>query len=191
MVSGFSRVSASWRAPVFGGTLPRVVLVLCLRFVSVRLPSFLPLLLRWLFFPLGGLLLYGCIGSLIQQWFHCGLCSVVYLQSSLPLSCRGSVFFLRLRFVRRLSPSVVFLSAFAMESPCLSRVSLLVSSPRSERRLSLLAHLYSFGMGSPFGSSVFYIPLDLDRRITFAIGFCSFRLRSRVRCFCLPLVFLG
>ena len=56
-----------------GGALPRVVLVLYLRFVSVRLPSFLPLLLLrcftawWLFFPLGGLL-YGCIGSLIQQW---------------------------------------------------------------------------------------------------------------------------
>ena len=52
--------------------------------VSVRLPSFLPLLLLrcltawWLFFLLGGLLLYGCIGSLIQHgplWF-CDLLSV-------------------------------------------------------------------------------------------------------------------
>ena len=34
LVSGFSSVSASWRAPVFGGALPRVVLVLCLRFVG-------------------------------------------------------------------------------------------------------------------------------------------------------------
>ena len=30
-------------------------------------------------------------------------------------------------------------------------------------------------MGSPFGSSVFSFPLDLDRRITLAFGFCSFR----------------
>ena len=35
-----------WRPPVVRGALPRVVLVLCLRFVSVRLPSFLPLALR-------------------------------------------------------------------------------------------------------------------------------------------------
>ena len=42
--------------------------------------------------------------------------------------------------------------------PGLGRVSVLVSSSRSERRLSLLVSLYSFGMGSPFGSSVFYIP---------------------------------
>ena len=45
------------------------------------------------------------------------VCSVVYLQSCSPFRCRGSVFFLRLRFVRRLSPSVVFFSAFAMGSP--------------------------------------------------------------------------
>ena len=30
-------------------------------------------------------------------------------------------------------------------------------------------------MGSPFGSSVCPFPLDLDRRITLAFGFCSFR----------------
>ena len=105
------------------GALPRVVLVLYLRFVSVRLPSFLPLLLlrclsaRWLFFPLGGLLLYGRLGSLLQQWSTVVLCSVVCLQSSLPLHCRGSVFFPRLCFVLRLSPSVGFLSAFAMGPP--------------------------------------------------------------------------
>ena len=34
----------------------------------------------------------------------------------------------------------------------------------------------------------FPFPLDLDRRIPLAFGFCSFRLGSRVRCFCLPLV---
>ena len=37
----------------------------------------------------------------------------------------------------------------------------------------------------------FPFPLDLNRRITLAFGFCSFRLGSRVRCFCLPLVSLG
>ena len=30
-------------------------------------------------------------------------------------------------------------------------------------------------MGSPFGSNVFSFPLHLDRRITLAFGFCSFR----------------
>ena len=45
------------------------------------------------------------------------VCSVVCLQSSSPLQCRGSVFFLRLHFICRLSPSVVFISAFAMRSP--------------------------------------------------------------------------
>ena len=61
------------------------------------------------FFPLCGLLLSGCIGSLIQHWSTGVLLPVACLQSSLPLRCRGSVFFLCLRFVLRLSPSVVFL----------------------------------------------------------------------------------
>ena len=34
-------------------------------------------------------------------------------------------------------------------------------------------------MGSPFGLSVFSFPLDLDRRITLAFGFCSFRWAPR------------
>ena len=70
-VCGFSRVSASWRAPVFGGALPGVVLGLYLRFVSVRLPSCPAPPGSYglvVVFPLGGLLLYGCIGSLIQHW---------------------------------------------------------------------------------------------------------------------------
>ena len=138
---GFPRLSV----PLYsGGALPRVGLVLCLRVVSVRLPSFLPLLLLrclsawWWFFPLGGLLLYGCLGSLIQQWSTVVLCSVVCLPPSLPLHCRGSVFFLRLRFVLRLSPLVIFLSAFAMWSPWAGSSVGVGSSTRSERRLSLL-----------------------------------------------------
>ena len=57
--------------PCVQGALPRVVLVLYLRLYRF---SSLPLLLLrcltawWWFFPLGGLLLYGCIGSLIHQW---------------------------------------------------------------------------------------------------------------------------
>ena len=39
-------------------------------------------------------------------------------------------------------------------------------------------------MGFPF-------PLDLDRRITLAFSFYYFRLGSRVRCFCLSIIFLG
>ena len=71
-----------WRPPGVRGALPRVVLVLCLRFVSVRLPSFLPLLLLrclaawWLFFLLGRLLHYVHLGLLVQRWFPwgCVLC---------------------------------------------------------------------------------------------------------------------
>ena len=40
LVCGFSRVSASCLAPAFGGYSSQGILVLCLRFVSVRLPSF-------------------------------------------------------------------------------------------------------------------------------------------------------
>ena len=64
-----------WRTPVVRGALPRVVLVLCLRFVSVRFSSFLPLLLLrylaawWLYFPLGRLLHSERLGSLIRRWF--------------------------------------------------------------------------------------------------------------------------
>ena len=67
-----------WRPSMVRGALPRVVLVLCLRFVSVRLPSFLPLLLLrclavwWLFFPLGKLLHYVRLGLLVWRWFPWG-----------------------------------------------------------------------------------------------------------------------
>ena len=64
-----------WRTPVVRGALARVVLVLCLRFVSIRFSSFLPLLLlrylaAWLlYFPLGRLLHSERLGSLIRRWF--------------------------------------------------------------------------------------------------------------------------
>ena len=71
-----------WHPSVVWGALPRVVLVLWLRNASVRLPSFLPLLLLrclaawWLFFPLGKLLYYVRLGLLIRRWFPwvCVLC---------------------------------------------------------------------------------------------------------------------
>ena len=185
---GFPRLSV----PLYsGGALPRVGLVLCLRVVSVWLRSSLPLLLLrclsawWWFFPLGGLLLYGCLGSLIQQWSTVVLCSVVCLPSSLPLHCRGSVFFLRLRFVLRLSPLVIFLSAFAMGSPWAGSSVGVGSSTRSERRLSLFCILS--GWGHPLGQVVFPFTLDRDRRITLAFGFCPFRWGPRSGAFACPL----
>ena len=112
-----------WRTPMVRGALTRVVLVLCLRFVSDRLPSFLPLLLlRFLrpggcSFPWVGSSTTGVLAASSGDGFPGVVCSVVCLRSSSPLRCRCYVFFLRLRFVRRLSPSVVFFSAFAMGSP--------------------------------------------------------------------------
>ena len=102
-----------WRPPVVRGALPLAVLVLCLWFVSIRLHSFLPLLL--LRFVGSSTMCVFAYSSGVG--FPGVVCSIVCHQSSSPLRCRGSVLFLRLRFVRRLSPSVVFFSAFAMRSP--------------------------------------------------------------------------
>ena len=82
-----------WRPSVVWGALPRVVLVLCLRLVSVRLPSFLPLLLLrclavwWLFFPLGKLLHYVHLGLLIRRWFPwvCVLCCLSSVSLTPPV----------------------------------------------------------------------------------------------------------
>ena len=102
--------------------LPRVVLVLCLRVVSVRLPSFLSrlflrclcglvvVLFLWVSYSTGCVLAYSS-----DDGFPGVVCSVVCLQSRSHLRCRGSVFFLRLRLVRRLSPLVVFLSCLRDE----------------------------------------------------------------------------
>ena len=86
LVCGFSRVSASCLAPAFGGTLPRVSLF-CV-FGLYRF-GFLPFLLlrcltAWWLFPLGGLLIYGCLGSLSLRSSAVVLSSVVCLQSSFP-----------------------------------------------------------------------------------------------------------
>ena len=75
--------------------------------------------------------------------------------------------------------------------PGLGRVSVLFSSTRSERRLSLFVIGIPSGWGHPLGQLCFPFPLDLDRRITLAFGSCSFRLGSWVWCFFLPLVSWG
>ena len=72
-------------------------------------------------FPLGGLLLYGCIGSLIPRSSAVVLSSAVCLQPSLP-TLVVVLFFLRLRFVHRLSPSVVFLVPSRWGHPSMGRV---------------------------------------------------------------------
>ena len=67
-------------------------------------------------FPLGGLLLYGCIGSLLQRWSAVVLSSVVCLQSSFPTFV--VVLFLPPSSFRPPSVSVGCVpSAFAMGSP--------------------------------------------------------------------------
>ena len=117
-------------------------------------------------------------------------CSVVCFQSRSPLLCRGSVLFLRLRFVRRLSPSVVFFRAFAMRSPLSgSSVGWVLPLDRNEG-LVCWSCLYSFGMGSPFGAKcVLHTLLITIEGLPFAVGSCSFTLGSHARCFCLRLVF--
>ena len=102
LVCGFSRVSASWHAPAFGGGLPRVSLFCVFRPGGC--------------FPLGGLLLYGCIGSLIPRSSAVVLSSVVCLQSSFPTLV--VVLFITPSSFRTPSVSVGCVpSAFAMGSP--------------------------------------------------------------------------
>ena len=102
-----------------------------------------PLRVYWLSHP-----------TMVPLWF-CALLSVSNLAyPSVVVVLFSSSIFVSSSVCLRRSCSLVPLR---WGHPGLGRVSVLVSSTRSERRLSLLAHLYSFGMGSPFGSSVFYI----------------------------------
>ena len=83
---GSSWVSASCLAPVFGGSLTRVYLFCVFGLYRFGLLPFL--LLRcltagWLF-PLAGLLLDGCIRSLVPRSSTVVLCSVACLQSDFP-----------------------------------------------------------------------------------------------------------
>ena len=126
-------------------------------------------------FPLGGLLLYGCIGSLIPRWSAVVLSSVVCLQSSFATFV--VVLFIPPSSFRPPSVSVgCDPSAFAMGSPWLGSSVGVVSSTRSERRLSFLVSLVFLRDGvTLWVKCVFLFPLDLDRRITLAFGFCSLR----------------
>ena len=86
LVCGSSWVSASCLAPAFGGPLTRVYLF-CV-FGLYRF-DFLPFLLlrcltAWWLFPLGGLLIYGCIRSLVPRSSAVVLSSVACLQSGFP-----------------------------------------------------------------------------------------------------------
>ena len=175
MVCGFSRVSASWHATAFGGALPRVVLVLYLRFVSVRLPSFLPSspappvsYSLAVVFPLGGLLLYGCISSLFQHWSAVVLSSVVCLQSSFHTFVM--VLFLPPSSFRPPSVSVGCVpSAFAMGSPWPgSSVGVLFLHSIGTKASFLSIIGIPSGWGHPLCQVCFPFPLDLDRRITLA-----------------------
>ena len=126
----------------------------------------------WLFFPLGKLLHYVRLGLLIQRWFPWGCVLCCLSRVSLTLPGRGSVFFLRLRLVRRLSPSVVFLSCLRNEVTLVFVECRLWFLPLDQNEgLIYWSRLYSFGMGSPFGSSVLSYTLDHDRRFTFSYWF--------------------
>ena len=120
-VCGFSRVSASWHAPAFRGALPSVSLFCvfgCLGSVYFLASSPAPPVSSGLVvvFPLGGLLLYGCIGSLIPRSSAVVLSSVVCLQSSFPALV--VVLFIPPSSFRTPSVSVGCVpSAFAMGSP--------------------------------------------------------------------------
>ena len=84
------------------------------------------------------------------------VCSVVCLQSHSHLRCRSSVFLLRPRLVCRLSPSVVFLSSLHDEVTLVWVECRLWVLPLDRNEgLVCWSRLYSFGMGSPFGSSMF------------------------------------
>ena len=145
--------------------LPLVVLVLCLRVVSVRLPSFLSRLFLWCLCGLVVVLFLwvsystACVLAYSSgDGFPGVVCSVVCLQSHLHPRCHGSVFFLLLRLVRRLYPSVVFLSCLRDEVTLVWVECRLWFLPLGRNEgLVCWSRLYSFGMGSPFGSSVFCI----------------------------------
>ena len=83
---GYSWVSASCLAPAFGGSLTRVYLFCVFGLYRFGLLSFLLLrcLTAWWLFPLAGLLLYGCIRSLVPRSSTVVLCSVACLQSDFP-----------------------------------------------------------------------------------------------------------
>ena len=83
---GSSWVSASCLAPAFGGSLTRVYLFCVFGLYRFGLLPFLLLrcLTAWWLFPLAGLLLYGCIRSLVPRSSTVVLCSVACLQSDFP-----------------------------------------------------------------------------------------------------------
>ena len=86
------------------------------------------------------------------------VCSVVCLQSRSHLRRRGSILFLRLRLVRRLSPSVVFLSCLRDELTFVWVECRLWVLPLDRNDgFVCWSRLYSYQMGSPFGSSVFCV----------------------------------
>ena len=178
------------------GALPRVVLFLYLRVVSVRLPSFLSC-------SSGVLRPGGCVFPWVSASTTCVLayssgacflgvvCSFVCLRSHSHLRCCGSVFLLHPCLVRRLSlRRLCFFGAFAMRSPCLGRVSVVGSPTRSERRLSLLVSFVFLRDGvTLWVKCVLQTLLITIKGLPFAIGSCSFRLGSHAGCYCLRHVF--
>ena len=112
--------------PCVRGCSSQGILVLCLRLSRFGILPYFLSCSSGVFrpggcFPLGGLLLYGCIGSLIPRSSAvvCHLLSVSSLASP-PWS--WFCLFLRLRFVRRLSLSVVFLVPSRWGHPSMGRV---------------------------------------------------------------------
>ena len=147
-----------WCPSVVRGALPRVVLVLCLQFVSVRLPSFLPLLLLWclatwwLFFPLGRLLHYVRLGLLIRRWcpWGCVLCCLSPVSLTPPVSwfC-----FIPPSSFHPPSVSIGCVLSCLRDEVTLVWVECRLWVLPLDRNKGLVCWfcLYSFGMWSPFG----------------------------------------
>ena len=83
---GSSWVSVSCLTPAFAGSLTRVYLFCVFGLYRFGLLPFLLLrcLTAWWLFPLAGLLLHGCIRSLVPRSSTVVLCSVACLQSDFP-----------------------------------------------------------------------------------------------------------
>ena len=118
----------------------------------------------------------------------CALLSVSSLAhpSGVMVLFSSSVFVLSAVCLRRLCSLV----PSRWGHPGLGRVSVMGSPTRSERRLSLLVSLVFLRDGvTLWVKSVLHTLLITIEGLSLAIGFCSFRLGSLARCFCLRLVF--
>ena len=185
---GSSWVSASCLAPEFGGFLTRVYLFCVFGLYRFGLLPFLLLrcLTAWGLFPLAGLLLYGCIRSLVPRSSTVVLCSVACLQSDFPTLVVVMLF----PPSSFRTPSVCRLCSWCLRDGVTlawveCRCCFLHSIGTKATFLSVLS--IPSGWGHPLGQVCFLFPLiSIEGSLSF--WFLFLPLGSRVRCLCLPLV---